>query len=342
MAPVWRAERPQKGRYREFYQCDVDTVGCASMVADAEVVTIAYQALRELGFSAFRILINNRKLLQAVMNQTDVPAILGPSVWRAVDKWDKIGPAGVRAELTGAGLSDELIGRLFDLLDVRGSAEDVLATLADRLAGDALGDAGIDELRQIIRYLSLSGVAERFYQIDLHMVRGLEYYTGPIFEIVVDEPKIGSLSGGGRYDNLIGLLGSQSYPAVGISLGLERLIDVIDELGMAPKGVRSTVSDVLVTVFDQERLPDSIGVAASLRAGGLNAEVYLGVEKLAIQLRYASRKSIPVVVILGPDELSRGEAVVRNMQTGQQQQVRQSALPEAIQAEINAADEPDA
>jgi histidyl-tRNA synthetase len=342
MAPVWRAERPQKGRYREFYQCDVDTVGCASMVADAEVVTIAYQALRELGFSAFRILINNRKLLQAVMNQTDVPAILGPSVWRAIDKWDKIGPAGVRAELTEAGLSDELIGRLFDLLDVRGSAEDVLATLADRLAGDALGDAGIDELRQIIRYLSLSGVAERFYQIDLHMVRGLEYYTGPIFEIVVDEPKIGSLSGGGRYDNLIGLLGSQSYPAVGISLGLERLIDVIDELGMAPKGVRSTVSDVLVTVFDRERLPDSIGAAASLRAGGLNAEVYLGVEKLATQLRYASRKSIPVVVILGPDELSRGEAVVRNMQTGRQQQVRQSALPEAIQAEINAADEPDA
>jgi histidyl-tRNA synthetase len=185
-------------------------------------------------------------------------------------------------------------------------------------------------------------VAKRFYQIDLHMVRGLEYYTGPIFEIVVDEPKIGSLSGGGRYDNLIGLLGSQSYPAVGISLGLERLIDVIDELGMAPRGVRSTVTDVLVTVFDGQRLPDSIGVAASLRASGLNAEVYLGVDKLATQLRYASRKSIPVVVILGPDELSRGAAIVRNMQTSRQQQVDQNLLREAIQAEINAAVKPGA
>jgi histidyl-tRNA synthetase len=340
IAPVWRAERPQKGRYREFYQCDVDVVGSASMLADAEVVTIAYQCLCQLGFTAFRILINNRKILQAVVEKAGVLPQNAPAVWRAVDKWDKIGPEGVRAELATSGLTEDTVRRLFDLLDVGGDATTVLQTLAGRLGGIPVAVEGIRELEEIGRYLNLADVPSRFYQIDPHMVRGLEYYTGPIFEIVVDEPRIGSLSGGGRYDHLIGLLGSQEYPAVGISLGLERLIDVIDELGMAPSDVRSTVTEVLVTVFDQEHLVASLATAASLRANGVKCEVFLGGEKLASQLRYASRKNIPLVVIVGPDELQRGVAVLRNMVNGHQQTVERGALIGSIQAAMAMAGSP--
>ncbi|HEX5417414.1 MAG TPA: histidine--tRNA ligase [Chloroflexota bacterium] len=335
VAPVWRAERPQKGRYREFYQCDVDIVGSASMLADAEVVNVAYQCLRELGFAAFRILLNNRKILAAVARRTGLGENEAIAAWRAIDKWDKIGPAGVRRELDGAGFAAETIEQLFGLLDSSGSSPEVLATVRARLGDEPIGQEGVAELEEIVRYLAMAGVSDRFYQVDLHMVRGLEYYTGPIFEIVVDEPKIGSLSGGGRYDNLIGLLGPHEYPAVGIALGLERLIDVIDELGMAPASVRSTVTAVLVTVFEPDLLATSLDLASSLRTTGVNTEVYFGAEKLGAQLKYASRKNIPLVIIAGPDELSAGEVVVRNMHTGQQQRVERGALLAVIRAEMD-------
>ena len=337
MAPVWRAERPQKGRYREFYQCDVDVVGGQSMVADAEVVTVAYTALRQLGFTSFRALINNRKLLEAIASRLSIADELAPAVWRIVDKWDKIGAENVRAELSELGLSAELVNRLFDMLDLSGSNDEMLDALATRIGDLPLGAEGIQELRDLFTFLALAEVPPKYYHLDLHMVRGLEYYTGPIFEFIVETPRIGSICGGGRYDHLIGLLGPTEYPAVGISLGLERLIDVIDELGMAPAEVRSTVTEVLVSVFDREHLSDSLAVAASLRATGINTEVYMEDDKLSHQLRYASRKNIPLVVILGPDEISRGEVVVRNMTTGQQEKVERGALLSAIQSELDSA-----
>jgi histidyl-tRNA synthetase len=336
MAPVWRAERPQKGRYREFYQCDVDIVGSTSMLADAEVVTVAYQSLRQLGFTEFRILINNRKTLRALAEKADVTETLAPAVWRAVDKWDKIGPDGVRSELATAGIDGATTDLLFNLLDTTGEAIDVVRTEGGAVRGAAADLDGVSELVEVIRYLGLAGVPERFFQIDLHMVRGLDYYTGPIFEIVVDKPKIGSLSGGGRYDHLIGMLGPSDLPAVGISLGLERLIDVIDELGMAPPEVRGTVTDVLVTVFDAAHLHESLAVGASLRAAGVHCEVFLGADKLGNQIRYASRKSVPLVVIVGPDEVRDGGVVLRNMATGEQQQIERGALLGAIEVELTA------
>lgn len=335
IAPVWRAERPQKGRYREFYQCDVDIVGSPSMLADAEVLTVAYQALRQIGFTGFRVLLNNRKILQAVANQAQIPEELSLATWRAVDKWDKIGPEGVRSELEKAGLPPETIERLFLLLDLSGSPREILQTLHERLANEPLGQEGIDELDEILTYLALGGVPEQFFRVDLHMVRGLDYYTGPIYEVVVDEPKIGTITAGGRYDHLVGLLGPVAYPAVGVSLGLERIIDVIDELGMAPR-LGGTVTEVLVTVFDQELLPRSLAVAADLRAAGVNTEVYLAGDKLGAQLKYASRKGIPLVVILGPDEASANEAVLRDMVTGQQQRIPITALFEAVRVARNA------
>lgn len=336
IAPVWRAERPQRGRYREFYQCDVDIVGCESMAADAEVVTVAYQALRQLGFAAFLVLINNRKILQGVATKLGLTPEQALAVWRIVDKWDKIGPEAVRAELAASGISSETIDQLFALFDLPGSNREVLQTLADRLRDVPVALEGIHELEQLLEYLQLSEIPPEFLRVDLHMVRGLEYYTGPIFEIVVERPRIGTITAGGRYDRLIGLLGPVSYPAVGISLGLERLIDVIDELGLAPADVRSTVTEVLVTVFDRELLPTSLSIAASLRAAGLNTEVFLEPGRLSNQLRYASRKNIPIAIIVGPDEAARGQAIVRNMVTGQQEQVEHGALLSAIQEEIDA------
>lgn len=330
IAPVWRAERPQKGRYREFYQCDVDIVGGASMLADAEVLTVAYQALRQLGFTGFRVLLNNRKILQAVANQAQIPEDLSLAAWRAVDKWDKIGPEGVRSELEKAGLPPATIERLFLLLDLSGSPREILQTLRARLSNEPFGLEGTDELDEILTYLALGGVPEQFFRVDLHMVRGLDYYTGPIYEVVVDEPKIGTITAGGRYDHLVGLLGPVAYPAVGVSLGLERIIDVIDELGMAPPHLGATVTEVLVTVFDPELLPRSLAAAANLRAAGINTEVYLAGDKLGAQLKYASRKSIPLVVILGPDEVAANEAVFRDMRTGQQQRVPIEALRQAV------------
>lgn len=337
IAPVWRAERPQKGRYREFYQCDVDIVGSSSLLADAEVVNVAYHALRQLGFNHFEILINNRKILQGIAAKTGISPEQATLVWRAVDKWDKIGPEGVRAELATVGLSDETIQRLFDLFEPSDDGAETLAGISDALADVPIGMEGVRELATLLGHLRLSDVPEEFYRVDLHMVRGLDYYTGPIFEIVVREPRIGSIAGGGRYDQLVGLVGPNNYPAVGISLGLDRLIDVIDELGMAPPDVRNTVSEVLVTVFDSEHLGSSLAIASSLRSAGINTEVYLEPERLDRQLRYASRKNIPLVVIVGPDEARRGSAIVRNMVTGRQEQVEHGALLSAIQAEIDAA-----
>ena len=334
IAPVWRAERPQKSRYREFYQCDIDIVGCESMLADAEVVTVAYHSLCQLNFRSFRILINNRKILQAISELVGITSAQVPSVWRVVDKWDKIGRDGVRGDLDTLGLPADTIDRLLDILDLTGSASEVLGTIGARTADLAEGRAGVRELEEIVEYLDLAGVPPNFYQIDLRMVRGLDYYTGPIFEIFVDEPKIGSLSGGGRYDRLIGQLGAPESPAVGIALGLERLIDVIDELQMAPPEIRSTVTTVLVTIFDSLRRTDSLATAAILREAGINCEVFLGPEKLASQLRYASRKGIHLALIVGPDEIEAGTIVVRNLVTGQQSQVARGSLLGAIQTEM--------
>ncbi len=337
IAPVWRAERPQKGRYREFYQCDVDIVGSSSTLADAEVVSVAYHALRQLGFNHFEILINNRKILQGMAAKTGIPPEQATLVWRAVDKWDKIGPEGVRTELASVGLSAETIRALFDLLAAEHEGSSVLSGVSARLADVPIAMEGIRELEAVLEHLRLSDIPPEFYRVDLHMVRGLDYYTGPIFEIVVREPRIGSIAGGGRYDQLVGLVGPANYPAVGISLGLDRLIDVIDELGMAPPDVRNTVTEVLVTVFDSEHLGTSLTIASSLRAAGINTEVYLEPGKLERQLRYASRKNIPLVVIIGPEEARHGTAIVRNMVTGRQEQVEHGALLSAIQSEIETA-----
>src|SRR5262249_20609098 len=244
---------------------------------------------------------NNRKVLTALAETLGVEGAATLALFRSLDKLDKIGPAGVRAELTERGLSDDVSARLVEFVATSGSNQDVLRGRRARPAAHPRAVEGIDEPEQIAVALSASGVPEESYRFDLSMIRGLDYYTGPIFETVVDEPKIGSLSGGGRYDGLIGLLSGRDVPATGTTIGLERIIDVIDELGMAPTSLRRTVTEVLVTVFGPDTLPASLGLARDLREAGLRTELALTGDGLRNQLRYASRRGIPFAAIVGPE-----------------------------------------
>lgn len=364
MQPVWRADRPRKGRYREFWQCDVDTVGSSSMLADAEIVAIIYEVLARLGFRQFRIRINDRKLLNGLAQYAGVAPADAPDVFRAIDKLDKIGLAGVRRELltrippelqaarTLAAaekptapervpfLDEATADRILELIAVRGSADETLADLRARMGTVPAAAEGIAELEELVGYLRDLDVPADCYQIDLSLARGLEYYTGPIFETEVEqevaEGRIGSVTGGGRYDNLIGLFTERSLPATGTTIGLERIIDVMEELGQIPPEVRRTVSVVLVTVFSRDLMGESLRLVRELRLAGLNAEVALSADSLGAQLRYADRKGIPLAAILGPEEVASDNVVLRDLRDGTQESVPRLLLAERIRARLEA------
>ncbi|WP_448593949.1 histidine--tRNA ligase [Thermoflexus hugenholtzii] len=320
IAPVWRAERPQKGRYREFYQCDADIVGTSSMAADAEIISLIHEALTRLGFRNFVILLNDRKLLTGLGRYSGVPEPLLGSLYRAIDKFDRLGLEGVQEEMRRYGIPEEAIARMLELLRIEGDHTEILGELSRRMQAAEIpeGLEGIRELEALLRFVEAMGVPSERYRISFTMVRGLEYYTGPIFETVVTEPKIGSITGGGRYDGLVGLFARQSVPMTGTSFGIERIIDVIQELGMAPPDLPRTPVQVLVTVFDEPRVGASIALAQAFRRAGLKVMLYFEPRRLEAQLRYAHQKGIPFVAILGPDEEARGMVTVRDMGSGEQ------------------------
>ncbi len=323
IAPVWRAERPQKGRYREFYQCDADIVGTKSMLADAEIITMVYSVLQALGFQAFVTQINNRKILIGLGQYAGVPAELLGGLYRSIDKLEKIGPEGVREEMARSQLPADVIEKIMDLVSI---APNNFGELRERLGDIPMAMEGLDELEQIATFLGDASISRANYEFNFAMVRGLEYYTGPIYETVVTEPKIGSLTGGGRYDKLMGLFSSQSLPMTGTSFGIERIIDVMDELAMFPSNVGRTVTQALVTVFNAALAGTSIRMANVLRAAGLNTELALEADGLGKQLKYAAAKGIPFAVIIGPDEQAAGQATLRDLTTGEQTLVPQGEL----------------
>ena len=327
IAPVWRAERPQKGRYREFYQCDVDIVGSKSMLADAEMVTVIYAVLSRLGFKSFVTKINNRKILTGIGQYAGVPNELLGGLYRSIDKLDKIGRDAVREELAQNQIPADVVNKMMDLIAIPSGN---FGELRERLGDIPIAMEGIDELEQIATFLGDSGVPNTNYQFDFAMVRGLAYYTGPIYETIVTEPKIGSLTGGGRYDELIGLLINQSIPVTGTSFGIERIIDVMEELSMFPPNVGKTVTQVFVTVFNRDLVGASIRVANELRAAGLNTELALDADGLGKQLKYAGAKAIPFAVIIGPDEATAQKATLRDLASGEQTAILQSELANAI------------
>ena len=335
IAPVWRADKPQKGRFREFYQCDIDIIGSTSMYADGELLVITYTVLKQLGFKNFIIRINNRKVLNGFAVKNGIAEDKLPDFLRTLDKLDKTGLDGVFAELTSKGLLTDTLRATLAGLAAENAASDhdgSLKLFAALVDGHEAGMTGVAELRTIHETLKGHDVDPACYRFDFTLARGLDYYTGPIFETIVTEPKIGSITGGGRYDNLIGLFSKDTIPATGTSFGLERLVTIMEELGSAE--IKSSLTHVLITQFDPALMPRNLGIARMLRDAGINTEVYFSPDKLKKQLAYAANKAIPFVAILGPDEDRDGNITIKNMGLGSQQTLPQSELAAWLIAEL--------
>jgi histidyl-tRNA synthetase len=335
IAPVWRAENPQRGRFREFWQCDADIVGSASPLADAEVIAIMAEALEAIGIPEFVIRISHRRLLESLGHAAGVPPELATALYRSIDKLDKIGAEGVMRELTTAGLSEEQAARVLELVTRRGEPLQLLTEVREALTGIEGADAAIDELERIFRILPAFGVAPDRYTLDLTLARGLDYYTGPVFEATVTEPKVGSVGGAGRYDGLVGAFLGRSIPATGMSLGLERIIEVVREHGLLP--IPATVADVALVLFPETVSPGA-QLASRLRAEGLRVDLTLQPHRgVGDQLKLADRKGIPVAVIFGSSELEAGAAQVKDLRGGEQRGVPLAELAGAVRDYIDRA-----
>lgn len=336
IAPVWRGERPQRGRYREFYQCDVDIVGIGEMYADAEILGVIVTALRRLGFgdyrSQFTVKINNRKLLTAIGQYSGVPDAQLPDLYRSVDKFDKIGAEGVQKELVERGVAADVVTRMMELITQQQPGLANLDVLDAAMGSLPTAQEGLRELRDLARYLDQAGVPPEFYEFDFTMVRGLGYYTGPIFETVIKEPNLGSITGGGRYDRLIGLFRRESLPTTGTSLGIERIIDLMDILGLYPPAIGGTVVQVLVTVFGDDTRADATRLTAELRAAGVRAELYMQDKSIGKQFQYADKKGIPLAAILGTDEIAGGVVKLKQLKTGNEVSVPRGEVAQQVRA----------
>ncbi len=324
--PVWRADRPQKGRFREFYQCDVDAIGTTSAVADAEVCAAVSDVLERLGFDDFAIRLNHRNLLRGLLDVAGVPAAGQDAALVSIDKLDKIGVDGVIADLERRGIDADAARRAIHAFEVpQGAATDAVATLlAGRVAGNEQGEAALRNLADIVSH-SQSTSAGNHLRLDPSLARGLSYYTGAIFEVAVPD-LAGSLGGGGRYDGLVGMFLGRPVPACGFSLGLERILVVMAERGMFPPEVSSSGPDVLATLWNDQSIGDTLALARSLRAAGLRVEVYPEADKIGKQLKYASARGARFVTIRGEDERAQGTVTVKHLATGDQQVVPASEL----------------
>jgi histidyl-tRNA synthetase len=324
--PVWRADRPQKGRFREFYQCDVDAIGSTSPVVEAEVCGAVSDVLERLGFTDFVIRLSHRELLRALLDVSGVPAELHDSALIAVDKLDKVGNDGVVAELERRGVTAEAATRTLQAFGA-GPVEnaDAASRLSTLVAGHETGTRALDNLRAVIAGAA-STSAGAHLRLDPSLARGLSYYTGAIFEIAVPD-LAGSLGGGGRYDNLVGMFLGQSVPACGFSLGLERILVVMAERGMFPADVTASGADVLVTLWNAGTVAESLAIARQLRTSGLRVEVYPDADKIGKQLKYASSRHARFAVIAGDDERAKGSVMVKDLTSGEQSEVPQAELP---------------
>jgi histidyl-tRNA synthetase len=326
LQPVWRADRPQphQGRYREFMQCDIDTVGSTSLSADAEIVAVCADLLGKLKLPDFVIRINHRRLLAALVELAGLDSSLEGTVCGAVDKLDKVGLDGVRKELGHKGLEAAAADKVLELISLPASFADP-AALALRLADHPEGLRALDELRELHAQLLALGVPGQHLKLDLTLARGLSYYTGPIFETVLPAlPHMGSLMGGGRYDGLVGMFLGRELPAVGATLGLDRILTALAQV--RPETASASPTRVLVSRSFVETDSLAFQLAARLRAAGVPTEVALESGKLKKQLAYADKKQIPWVLVLGPDEAAQGQVGVRSMRAGSQMLLAQDEL----------------
>lgn len=324
--PVWRADRPQKGRYREFYQCDADVVGSDSLLNEVELIQIMDTVFQRLGIRV-QIKINNRKLL------TGIAEIVGEAdkivdITVAIDKLDKIGIDKVNEELRADGINEEAIAKLQPVIKLSGTNEEKLDAMAKFLAESETGLKGIEELRFILGTAMQCGISNEL-QLDLTLARGLNYYTGAIFEVKALDTPMGSITGGGRYDNLTGIFGMPGISGVGISFGADRIYDVLNALDLYPKDI-TTGTQLLFINFGEKETAYCMPIVAEARANGIRTELFPDSAKMKKQMSYANANSIPFVALAGDDEISNGVVTLKNMQTGEQKKVTPSELVEIV------------
>lgn len=354
--PVWRADRPARGRFREFYQCDVDAIGSSSMIVEAELIAAVCEVLERLGFHNFSVLLNHREILRGVLEVCGIEENKQTDALVALDKKDKIGKDGVIKELQEKGFSDESINYFNEFIDLLEKATSVIGEVYDGsndavvnrirrkaslntaslkrlkefLEDNESGNTGVNALEKI---LSLSESTTSLGRIDVfpNLARGLSYYTGAIFEVGLDEEDFTlSIGGGGRYDGLVGMFGKEQIPACGFSLGLERIIVVMDERGMFPPELQRASADVLVTIWNEDSIGESLKLAGELREKGLRVLVYPEADKMSKQFKYASQINVPFVCVLGESELAENKVTLKNMQTGTQETVSRGEISEKI------------
>ncbi|WP_375446704.1 histidine--tRNA ligase [uncultured Fibrella sp.] len=330
MQPVWRADRPQKGRYREFYQCDADVVGTDSLLCEAEIVLMVHEVFRNLGIQDFTLKVNNRKILAGIAEAIGRPGDES-MLAVAIDKLDKIGQEKVIDELRERGFTDEHITALGPLFTINGTPSDVLSSLRTWLVESTLAQQGIAELEEMLQLANGLGLTDARVEIDVTLARGLSYYTGAIFEVKANGVSIGSVSGGGRYDNLTGTFGMPGLSGVGISFGVDRIYDVMDELNLFPASAGQG-TQVLLACFDTDGRNLALPLLSQLRAANVPAELYPDLSKVKKQLDYANQKQIPYVVLIGSDEVQSGLLSMKNMVTGEQQKLTAAQIVERLSA----------
>ena len=321
IAPVWRAERPGHGRFREFFQCDVDIVGAPGPLAEYECLQVDYDVMKALGIENFVIRLSNRKLLEGLSTALGLSDVAqGRAVARTIDKLPSQGEGSVRSLLASdAGLSSEQIAKVFAYLSIQGSNHEVLRKLRIFFADIPEALAGAETLAAVLSYAGASGIPDAVLQLDLSIARGLDYYTGTVYEtFLLDLPNLGSVMSGGRYDGLVAIFTGKEVPAVGISVGIDRLFSGLQESGRIPAA--ATVSQVFVTLFDESTTPMSLATASRLRSLGVAAEVAVEGGALRKQLKFANKQGIPYALIIGPDEAATGTMVLRDMLSGEQAQ----------------------
>ncbi|CAG5069205.1 Histidine--tRNA ligase [Dyadobacter sp. CECT 9623] len=329
--PVWRADRPQKGRYREFYQCDADVVGTDSLLCEAEIVMLLHDILPALGIKDFVVKINNRKILTGIAEMVGASGMEGP-LCVAIDKLDKIGKEKVVEELLERGFSELSVQKLEPIF-VLSNEKEPFAELKTWLADSEIALKGIQELEEVWAMVKVLGIENPQIEFDVTLARGLSYYTGAIFEVKAKNVQIGSISGGGRYDNLTGTFGVPGISGVGISLGVDRIYDVMEELNLFPESQNASTK-VMISNFDADAFTFGLAILPKLRKAGINAEIYPDSVKLKKQLDYADRKNIPYVILIGSDEMQSGLLTLKNMRSGEQQKLSADEIINALTKEI--------
>lgn len=337
VATVWRGEKPQVGRYREFVQADFDTVGTTGVASDVETIAVLHDVVLACGFERFTIHLNHRGVLNGLLEKTGL-ADRSVEVLRALDKLGKIGPDKVRAELSQtANATDEQADQLLAMAGLEGDNATVLDEVERLVAGSEAGEAAVARLREALAGAEASGVDPTRVRLDPSIARGLDYYTGLVLETTLDDlPGIGSVASGGRYDNLAGLYTNQTLPGIGASLGVDRLLAAMEGLGKL--GETQTTADVMVVYFAADRLNDYAALAARLRVAGIATELFPEPKKLGKQLQHANKKGYRLAVIAGPDELERGECQIKNLANGESVTVSLDAVVQSVSESLGSSD----